>query len=395
MKILIKIDNPNKIKQSSSQPSAPKVQEFGASSKPVSNQPVFEYNQPTTSSSNRTQQQTQQPQTSQLDFRERDGQNLDACEAMEYIRGQQQDASTTDSLYAKKNLAINSSTSGDGSREAQALIDAFNGGCQTITMDTNGDGVMEEVSIAEAIEKSSDSVLDLYAKYVYDQAIERFGTKFYWGGSFNSPEAKAFFEEHGIQVSQLSNRTYVFSVVDSDGNLLEDENGNTGEYIFSDCLIPDGYAQGAESNMYSLLDVMGKDILSQADFIGHEDEYLQLMAEVGADIQSGNYQSSGKKTQDIFGEAKSSWRNAAPSSGANGESLLSEEQLEELQEKNKDSLNEAIILAEYNQKVEANKKEAEEEFGEPVGTSTLTSIENEVKLEMVKKYGAEVREIIK
>lgn len=127
---------------------------------------------------------------------------------------------------------------------------------------------------------------------------------------FLCPEAIAELKAKGIQVDsvgdadadiQFSKRVYSFSLVDKDGNVLVDENGKKGSILFADCIIPDGYAQGAEVNLSSILDVMGKDCLSKADFIGHEDEYYKLLEEVGANVQAGKYGSSGK-INDIYGK---------------------------------------------------------------------------------------------
>ena len=176
-----------------------------------------------------------------------------------------------------------------------------------VTADTNEDGTMEEVNLSDAIADSFDSELDLYIQDEFQKILKKYGTKM---KGFLCPEAIAELKAKGIQVDsvgdadadiQFSKRVYSFSLVDKDGNVLVDENGKKGSILFADCIIPDGYAQGAEVNLSSILDVMGKDCLSKADFIGHEDEYYKLLEEVGANVQAGKYGSSGK-INDIYGK---------------------------------------------------------------------------------------------
>ena len=89
-----------------------------------------------------------------------------------------------------------------------------------------------------------------------------------------------------------------------EGNVMVDENGNEGSILFGDWVIPDGYAQGAEQNLSSMLDLMGYDCISKADFIGNEDKYDQVLSIVEENIKNGAYSYSDKKVSDIYGEAK-------------------------------------------------------------------------------------------
>ncbi|MBQ8635120.1 hypothetical protein IJX73_01160 [bacterium] len=197
----------------------------------------------------------------------------------------------------------------NGSQTINGLNCIANGGRYKVTMDTDGDGTMEEVSAAEAMAASFDSELDLYIESELNKIIQKYGHRG-WTGSekvgFLSEEAKAELLEKGIKVDMINNRTYTFSLVDENGNVMVDENGNEGSILFGDWVIPDGYAQGAEQNLSSMLDMMGYDCVSKADFInGNEDNYDKVLNIVQTNIENGAYSYSDKKVSDIYGEAKS------------------------------------------------------------------------------------------
>lgn len=238
-----------------------------------------------------------------------DNMNLSAKEAIK-------NAQSSSLFKLHKNTGVEG-----GSETISGLDCVARGGRYKIEMDTDDDGELEEVSAAEAMAASFDSELDLYIEDVLHQAIEKFGTKFYWGGSFKSQEAQDFFAQHGIRVDQINNRTYTFSLVDDEGNVLEDSEGGKGSILFGDWVIPDGYAQGSELNLSSLLDQMGYDCISKADFIGHEDDYNKVLAAVQENLDKGLYEASERKVSDIYGGATTSFSTGhagSSGSGANG-----------------------------------------------------------------------------
>jgi len=181
-----------------------------------------------------------------------------------------------------------------------------NGKQRTITMDIDGDGDMEEVSGAEAVAASFDSELDLYIEAQVLAVMEKYGTQCWTGSEFVGflcEEAKAELAEKGIIVQKLDNRTFTFSLVDKDGNIMEDEAGGKGSIIFGDWIIPDGYAQGAEQNFSSILDMMGHDCVSRAD-IKDKATYDQIIAKIEERIENGEYGYSDKKVNDIYATAE-------------------------------------------------------------------------------------------
>lgn len=204
-----------------------------------------------------------------------------------------------------------------------------------IAMDSDGDGEQESVKLADAIAASFDSELDLYIQNKVDEVIDKYGCSSKVG-YLTEPALKEL-ASYGIRVDSIgdlesiTNRTYSFTLVDvpddiaaqgqdaihnwlynteegQNAKAIEDANGKKGSYIFSDCLIPDGCAQGAEVNLSSILDQMGYDCISKADFIGNEEEYFQLLDYIEADRQSG--WSSGMFTvgdetmSDLYGNRK-------------------------------------------------------------------------------------------
>lgn len=166
----------------------------------------------------------------------------------------------------------------------------------------------EEVSGAQAMADSYDSELDLYIEESLEKFIkeECHGDSSYWWdgrGFLTEDKQRLLLEKYGITVSKLDDRTYTFSLVDmtdcpedmdkleyarTEAPILEDANGNKGSIIWGDWVIPDGFAQGAELNLSSMLDKMGFDCISQSDFIGHEAEYQQLISDIGTELDNFN-----------------------------------------------------------------------------------------------------------
>ena len=176
----------------------------------------------------------------------------------------------------------------------------------TVTMDSDGDGEYEEKKILDAVADSFDSELDLYIQDKLEKIIEKYGPN---SQNYLSSGAIAELKSYGIVVESVGgkngncDRVYSFSLVDENGNVLTDENGKKGSIIFADCLVPDGNAQAAEVQLSSILDSMGYDCISKADFIGREDEYWQVLSQVQENINNGLYEGNGS-TSSIYGDIK-------------------------------------------------------------------------------------------
>lgn len=194
-----------------------------------------------------------------------------------------------------------------------------------ISMDTDGDGTTESVALADAIASSFDSELDLFIEEKVEAVIKKYG---HCSKQYLSEAALKELASYGIRVDAVgdddntTNRAYAFSLVEvppehkddaynwmynteegKNAKVLEDKNGKKGSYIFADCLIPDGYAQGAELNLSSILDQMGYDCVSKADFIGRESDYTKLMSELETRLANGEYK-GGQSINDLYGNRK-------------------------------------------------------------------------------------------
>lgn len=299
-------------------------------------------------------------------------------------------------------------------RMANAVDSLVNNHSWKVAMDTDGDGEMENLDLADAIAASFDSELDLYIQEKVNEAMQKFGScsKGYlgeqaqkWlydnygitveavGGYKVDKNGEIMKDENGDPIIQQTNRTYAFSLVDKEtGKVIEDANGKKGSYIFSDCLIPDGYAQGAEVNLSSILDQMGYDCISKADFIGHEDEYEQLISAVEENLNAGLYQSGDGDTSSIYGvqkdittAIKNLWGGSGSAPGQSG-GVSSSEQAEI------DAKEEAELQDEkeeyYKELVEKAKKDYEEEYGEAPTGQALLKIETEAQIKANGKFGA-------
>ncbi len=290
-----------------------------------------------------------------------------------------------------------------------------------ISMDTDGDGTIESVALADAIAASFDSELDLYIQDIVSEVMAKYGS---CSKSYLGEEARKELAAKGIRVDSvgdgteedgsITNRVYSFSLVElpenademsidelyeavysDDAKIVEDANGKKANYLFADCLIPDGYAQGAEVHLSSILDQMGYDCISKADFIGREDEYMTLMGEIENYIQSGAAKGSITidelygNTKEIGLSVKNLWGGSGSAPGQNGiggsetltegEKLLKEkEEEQEISEYRKELLGKAID--EYKQ----------ENNGEEPGTVEMQSIENKVDIQVKAKFGNKI-----
>lgn len=247
----------------------------------------------------------------------------------------------------EKELSI--AYSGVKGEELDKLLEAGNA-IWTIDQreDTNNDGVIDEsdelvtTTLLDAIVDSYDSELDLYIEAKMQEVIEKYGSncKYNLKSIFGSHDSEALKElaSYGIVVNGIGdhdkwqNRTYTFSLVDvsqyngdidkimtamyGDGTydengiangkvdleILQDANGKKGSIIFSDCLTADGTAQGAEMNLSSILDSMGYDCVSKADYLGKEDEYYELLENIQTGLDNDAFAKSGATIETLYGE---------------------------------------------------------------------------------------------
>ena len=220
----------------------------------------------------------------------------------------------------------------DASHRIQS--DLLNNDEWKVDMDLDGDGVAEDgVKLADAIAASCDSELDLYIQDALENVMKNHGVNL--RDLFGTKDSVGIRElaKLGIKVdavgddSHWQNRTYSFSLVaipddikaqgedavltamygdpengiePMDLKILEDANGKKGSFIFADCLVPDGHAQGAEINLSSILDTMGYECLSKADFMNNPQEYYDLIADVQAGLDAGEYGASEHNINNLY-----------------------------------------------------------------------------------------------
>ena len=205
-----------------------------------------------------------------------------------------------------------------------------------VRKDKDGDGKiadeeLESVKLLDAIVDSFDSELDLYIEKQLQDIIATYGpgSMYNLKAIFGNPKSPASLElaRLGIRMDGIGdhdlwqNRTYSFSLIDmsglpedatddelldylysEDATILEDANGKKGSMIFAVCLTADGTAQGAELNLSSILDQMGYECVSKADFIDNPEAYHKLMSDIENGLQNGLYKSSGETINDKYGE---------------------------------------------------------------------------------------------
>ena len=314
-----------------------------------------------------------------------DDKNLTAAEALKYL-------DSSDLFHTNKYEEV----TGNKGKIIYGIKKVVSGGRYDVNIDTNNDGKMENMCIADAIAASFDSELDLYIQEQIIQILGKYGHKISTG--FLSNSAIAELAEKGIQVNKIDNRIYTFSLVDENGNVIEDENGNKGSIIFSDCLIPDGYAQGAEINLASILDVMGYDCISKADFIGREDEYYEVISQVESNLNNGLYSAGEQKVEDIYGDVQTSWSpsNSGTSNNTNNElNGETQEAIEkELQEITENKQKE--IQKTYEEELKKEKERyMEEHDGMEASGEALNILTNQVKLSIVNRYGSDAIQYLK
>ena len=322
----------------------------------------------------------------------------------------------TDSSSAITNLSKSSIFEGDGvnsdhNRMANATNCLINNEKWRVSLDTDNDGKVESVKLADAIAASFDSELDLYIQEQVNKIYDKYGTcsKSYLGeAALKELALKGIRVDAVGDTDSMTNRTYSFSLIDvdddikqlmkkqnlteeektkvynavyaDDAKVMQDANGKKGSYIFADCLIPDGYAQGAEVNLSSILDQMGYDCISKADFVGHESEYWEVINEVENNIEEELRMKDRRNVKNIIESVSNLWGGHGGAPGAYSGSADSEgSDLSESIEETVNSLKREKLIQE---KVEKYK---EKHDGEEPSKAELNSIEAEVDRELALK----------
>ena len=347
-------------------------------------------------------------------------------EKVQEILNKCNDSTEVDAATAINNMAKSSLFEGENvkcyyDRMVRAAEKLVNNEKWRISMDTDGDGTIESVALADAVAASFDSELDLYIQDIVSEIMDKYGT---CSKSYLGEKARKELAARGIRVDSvgdgteedgsITNRVYSFSLVElpenademtidelyaavysDDAKIVEDANGKKANYLFADCLIPDGCAQGAEVHLSSILDQMGYDCISKADFIGREDEYMALMGEIENYIQSGAARGTTTidqlygNTKEIGLSIKNLWGGSGSAPGQYGiggtetltesERLLAEkEEEQDISEYRKELLEKAID--EYKQ----------ENNGEEPDSIEMQNIENKVDMQVKSKFGNKI-----
>ena len=192
----------------------------------------------------------------------------------------------------KKKIKFHDKDSNKNAKEQTGLKRLINNDDGSKGKITYADGT--SVDLAKGIADSFDSVLDLYIQREVEKIAGNGG-----GGNikedFLTKENIEKLRQKNIVVKsvQLDNlkggHAFSFSLVDDNGNIMQDENGNLGSCIFADCLNPDGYMQNCEMNFPNILDQLGYECLTKADFKGTDAEYQQMLNEIEQQIATGAF----------------------------------------------------------------------------------------------------------
>ena len=192
----------------------------------------------------------------------------------------------------KKKIKFHDKDSHKNAKEQTGLKRLINNDDGSKGKITYADGT--SVDLAKGIADSFDSVLDLYIQREVEKIAGNGG-----GGNikedFLTKENIEKLRQKNIVVKsvQLDNlkggHAFSFSLVDDNGNIMQDENGNLGSCIFADCLNPDGYMQNCEMNFPNILDQLGYECLTKADFKGTDAEYQQMLNEIEQQIATGAF----------------------------------------------------------------------------------------------------------
>lgn len=132
----------------------------------------------------------------------------------------------------------------------------------------------------DTIAASYDSVLDLVLDEKFNNAIRDMGISrddWNWDSIIKNYGARLE-KEYGIVINKTSDRNYWVSLVDENGNVIQDERGHLAQIKKTDCMLPDGLAQDVEKFASAAIDAMGYDCVSILDFTPEEYALIKEMA---------------------------------------------------------------------------------------------------------------------
>ncbi len=155
---------------------------------------------------------------------------------------------------------------------------------------------------ADTIAASYDSTLDLVLDQKFNDALEDiFGedcTMVNWDRIMG--KADILKEKYGISIEKTGNRMFWVSLVDENGNVIKDEDGNLAQVKKSDNMMPDGLAQKNEIFASGILDMMGYDCVSFLDLSPEEYEQIKAMAQMDNSELGTSSGMNAKKARDNF-----------------------------------------------------------------------------------------------
>lgn len=204
--------------------------------------------------------------------------------------------------------------------------------------------------------QSYDTVLDLVLDAKLSAAIAdifKGDTDPNWESLCKSGNAGKLLKEYGIQIVKTGDRQYCFSLVDENGNVIQDSEGHLAQVYKNDYLMPDGQCQQNEVNISAALDAMGFDCMSVLDLSKEEYQMVLEMAQMsnselgtasqfkGSDEMSirrevlGTYDNATKTWSKAKKQDNSSWVNGTYTDKVTGETTGAKKRYSQfLKEKN-------------------------------------------------------------
>ncbi len=188
--------------------------------------------------------------------------------------------------------------------------------------------------------QSYDTVLDLVLDAKLSAAIADIfhgDTDPNWESLCKSGNAGRLLKEYGIQIVKTGDRQYCFSLVDENGNVIQDSEGHLAQVYKNDYLMPDGQCQQNEVHVSAALDAMGFDCWSVLDLSKEEYQMVLEMAKMnnsdlgtasqfkGGDERAiraevlGTYDNATKTWSKAKKQNNSSWVNGTYVDKVNGE----------------------------------------------------------------------------
>ncbi len=129
--------------------------------------------------------------------------------------------------------------------------------------------------------QSYDTVLDLVLDAKLSAAIADIfngDTDPNWERLCSSGNSGRLLKEYGIKITKCADRQYCVSLVDENGNVIQDADGHLAQVYKNDYLLPDGQAQQNEVQLGAALDAMGFDCWSVLDLSAEEYEMVKELA---------------------------------------------------------------------------------------------------------------------